>query len=863
MKQTLLALSILSVLLFADISAFSQQAIILPPHASVYSGSARGYWFVAPTDFTITGLRVAPQAGAGLQYIQVVEVLDPMPIAFTAQSSNFNLLNYTSGYANGQIVPVSISISTGQTIGILGTAGTGNSYGNGPSNVSILGFPTQIQRFGYQGNINITQAPVVWGVGPGLGGQISRVELYYTPSVVSNYPYCQDFESGSQGWNEGGTNNSWELGAPGNTIINSAASGTEAWVTNLTGDHNSDEVSAVLGPEFDFSDLVDPAISLEIFWDAETSFDGANLQTSIDGGASWQTVGAFGNPNNWYNNNNVEGLLWTNDLQGWSGDGGTGSGGWVTAENDFTGLAGADSVLLRVAFGSNSAVENEGFAFDNICVGETDDVGISEIIVADSVCGDDSTAFSVVVCNFGIHTQNNFTVAWNINGSPGSMPYTNTLTVGQCDTIVVSYENTEAGGLYDFEAWTNLTGDVKITNDTAEQDSILFYEIPVGSIHGGGTICADGTTIVTIDLTGGGPWTFGYTDSTNQTFINNVGTSPYNLTTNQPGLYTLVAMIDSNGCAANILTGSATVVVNPLPVISLGSDTTICGSETLDPGAGFSSYVWHDGSTNQTFLATTNNSYSVTVTDANGCTDSDTINLNANPLPVVNLGADIELCEGESSTIDAGAGFIGYLWSDTSNGQILSVNMLGTYSVTVTDFNGCQGNDAIEVTGINPLPTPDLGPDLSVSPSTIVTLDPGVFSSYIWQDGTTTTQTFNPTFSGTYWVEVTDDNDCMKRDSMVLDLWPNGITALGNQGVIKYYPNPTDGLLNIELLEMAGANLDIHVTNISGQILKKRVLTKLSNNSTITLDLSDLAKGIYFLQFSNNEKSVTQRIIVH
>ena len=70
------------------------------------------------------------------------------------------------------------------------------------------------------------------------------------------------------------------------------------------------------------------------------------------------------------------------------------------------------------------------------------------------------------------------------------------------------------------------------------------------------------------------------------------------------------------------------VTVNPLPTIDLGADTTlICAgtSETIDAGTGFASYLWSDGSTAQTLTATTAGTYTVTGTDANGCTASDSM----------------------------------------------------------------------------------------------------------------------------------------------------------------------------------------------------------------------------------------------
>lgn len=180
---------------------------------------------------------------------------------------------------------------------------------------------------------------------------------------INTFPYTEDFESGAGGWTaDNTTNGTWELNAPAGTIINSAASGAMAWVTNATGNYNTSDNSWVQSPEFDFSGLPDPTFSANVWWQAENSWDGANLQTSIDGGATWQTVGAFGNPGNWYTDNTVSGLTFTGSQDGWTGAG----GGWVNATHDLTGMGGQSSVYLRVTFGSDASVTQEGFAFDDV-----------------------------------------------------------------------------------------------------------------------------------------------------------------------------------------------------------------------------------------------------------------------------------------------------------------------------------------------------------------------------------------------------------------------------------------------------------------------------------------------------------------
>jgi gliding motility-associated-like protein len=185
---------------------------------------------------------------------------------------------------------------------------------------------------------------------------------------ITSYPYSEDFESGDGGWIVDNTDGgSWALGAPAATLINSADSGTNAWVTNLTGNYNANDGGLVTSPVFDLSALSAPSIQMSIWWNSEFSWDGMVLQSSIDDGGSWQNVGAFGDPNNWYNDNSINGNP-GGQQEGWSGRGTTGSAGWIVARHALTGLGGESNVLLRVAFGSDGSVQDEGFAFDTISI---------------------------------------------------------------------------------------------------------------------------------------------------------------------------------------------------------------------------------------------------------------------------------------------------------------------------------------------------------------------------------------------------------------------------------------------------------------------------------------------------------------
>jgi hypothetical protein len=153
---------------------------------------------------------------------------------------------------------------------------------------------------------------------------------------------------------------------------------------------------------------------------------------------------------------------------------------------------------------------------------------------------------------------------------------------------------------------------------------------------------------------------------------------------------------DVNGCFS-------TDVINlnlvSLPIVSAGPDITVCenGAVTL-MGFGAINYSWNNGvSDGVEFYPNTTLEYIVIGTDMNACTNSDTIQITVNPLPSVNAGGDISICEG-SDFVLLGSGALSYVWD---NGVIdgVTFNPLTTqvYNVIGTDFNGCSNTDQVEI----------------------------------------------------------------------------------------------------------------------------------------------------------------------
>jgi hypothetical protein len=264
--------------------------------------------------------------------------------------------------------------------------------------------------------------------------------IRHIPSI-STFPHLEDFDSGPNGWSAGGTNSSWALTTPAGSVINAAASGTNSWVTNPTGLYNSDEASYVQSPCFDFTGILNPRICMSIWFASEQGWDGTALQSSVDGGMTWQLVGAFngviGNPVNWFNDNAIDGNP-GGQMIGWTGN----SGGYVVAQHDLIGLGGQSQVLLRVAFGSDNVIEEEGFAFDDVLVFDKSlsDASAISVLSPQSACGLGNESISFSYFNSGGGAFDSAKVEFQMNGGPITTEY-DSRTLQPGDSVVYTFTN--------------------------------------------------------------------------------------------------------------------------------------------------------------------------------------------------------------------------------------------------------------------------------------------------------------------------------------------------------------------------------------------------------------------------------------
>lgn len=239
----------------------------------------------------------------------------------------------------------------------------------------------------------------------------------------------------------------------------------------------------------------------------------------------------------------------------------------------------------------------------------------------------------------------------------------------------------------------------------------------------------------------------------------------------QPGTY-FVSIENSCGNIGNdTLIISAAVV----PPLSLGPDQRICLGDTLiaEANGGFVQYDWISpipfvGSGPEVRMVPVQDfSLQLEAISPQGCKARDTLLVFIKSARPVNLGQDQSFCIGDSLVLHAGNGYQSYEWNTGQTGASLTVFQPGNYSVVAMEPNGCKAFDTLTIPSLFPLPSIDLGTDFNLCMGSSRILNPGSHSNYEWQD-LSTSPTFTVQTPGTYWVTVTNNNNCRTTDTITL-----------------------------------------------------------------------------------------------
>ena len=237
-------------------------------------------------------------------------------------------------------------------------------------------------------------------------------------------------------------------------------------------------------------------------------------------------------------------------------------------------------------------------------------------------------------------------------------------------------------------------------------------------------------------------------------FLWSTGDTSVSIQVNAAGAYA-VTVSDAAGCTG---TASATVEEVSSIAATISGTTEFCpGANTTLTASGGTGYLWSTGATTAAILVGSPGNYTVTVSNASGCTGTSSAVVTAKDVPDVVISGALIFCSGERTTLTAEGASV-FLWSTGATTPAIDVSIAGIYSVTATASNGCTGTASATVEDASSLQvTISRNTDPCEGGSTILTASNGV--SYIWSTGATTAAV-EVSAVGTYSVTVTGDSGC-------------------------------------------------------------------------------------------------------
>ena len=368
------------------------------------------------------------------------------------------------------------------------------------------------------------------------------------------------------------------------------------------------------------------------------------------------------------------------------------------------------------------------------------------------------------------------------------------------------------------------------------------------------TFCTGGSVNLTSNAASGNQW---YKDG-----IAIGGATGTTLNVIASGSYT--AKVTASGCES-VASNAIVVTVSsipPTPTISAGGTTTFCqGGSVLLTSSATNGNQWYKdgvaigGSTGTTLLVIASGSYTTKVI-VTGCESaiSNAIVVTVNPgpsTPTVTAGSATTFCTGSNVTLTSNAASGNQWYKDGiaiggATGTTLNVIASGSYTAKVT-ASGCTSNssNAIAVT-VNPIPaTPTITQNGNQLTSSVVSGNQWYLNNNLIAGAVG--QTYNPTASGSYTVQVTLSN-CSSVFSFAFDF----IMKQGSE--IKVFPNPVSDQLVVTQTGIP-TTLNIRIIDITG----KELMTLDNSSSRIEINMSKYATGIYIIEIENKDRNIKEK----
>lgn len=417
-------------------------------------------------------------------------------------------------------------------------------------------------------------------------------------------------------------------------------------------------------------------------------------------------------------------------------------------------------------------------------------------------------------------------------------------------------------------------GTIVGTGQNFDADTAGYYRVYAVDANGCGVFSSFtqvGINFYNANITASGPTTFCQGGSVvltagsgNTSYNWNTGATTQSITVASSG--TFIVTVNNGTCLG---TDTITVTVNPnppTPVITPSGSTSLCPGDSVTLTSSVANaYAWNTNEYNQSITVSTSGTYSVMVTDANGCHATGSINVTVYPNPISSINSAVNICQGDTAQISVSGG-VSYLWtpaaglsSTTVANPLASPSVSTQYMVHVTGLGGCVDSATVDVF-VNPVPT------VTASANTTVLCEgnalnlfasPNGANSYVWSGPATfSSVNQNPVISsvttansGLYSVTAYNSSGCFAIDTITITVNP-GPTAYANANGFNLCEGDT-----LELYSLPGGMTSYTWVGPNGFIS--------SSQDTNIINVSGTNQGVYTVTVSNGLCSSSASVSVN
>lgn len=354
---------------------------------------------------------------------------------------------------------------------------------------------------------------------------------------------------------------------------------------------------------------------------------------------------------------------------------------------------------------------------------------------------------------------------------------------------------------------------------------------------------SNGSATATVTSGGRAPFTYKWNTGASTNAITGIGAGTYTVT-----------VTDANGC---VNTANTTVNAAGNLTVNVTGTNAACGiangtaTATPTSGAAPFTYKWNTGASTQSLTLLGAGTYTVTVTDASGCTAIGSTTITTGSSIAVTIDPRNVTCNGQTNgqataMVSGGSTPYTYRWSNGGNVAVIANIGAGTYTVTVTDATGCSGTQTVTITqpsAISITPSVTAASCGGSNGSVSVNVSGGSAPySYLWSNGGRTSA-ISGLAAGSYTLTVTDASGCTATATA---------TVTGSTGNITL----STGSTNVSCNGGNNGSASVTATGVSG------ALTYTWSNGGNTATISNLTAGTYTVTVSSGGCSATSSVTI-